>query len=30
MIQFVSQVLPSSGENACSQRGVSVSVRDHV
>ena len=29
MIQFVSQVLPRSGENACSQRGHSVSVRDH-
>src|SRR5262249_41378438 len=30
MIQFVSHVLPASGENACSQRGVSVSVRDQV
>jgi len=30
MIQFVSQVSPPSGENACSQRGVGVEVRDHV
>jgi len=30
MIQFVSQVVPPSGEKACSQRGESVSVRDHV
>lgn len=27
--QFVSQVSPPSFENACSQRGLGVSMRDH-
>ena len=30
MIQFSSHVSPPSDENACSQRGVGVSTRDHV
>ena len=29
MVQLTSQLAPASGENACSQSGVAVSVRVH-